>query len=235
MFRTLRIAALVSAVLGGAAAVAWLLVASPWLRFESLTVEGGVHANAAELRHLANLPKGTPLVQLDLDGAVAGVSRHPWVKTATARRQFPNGVLLSIVERTPVALLHTDALYLVDDEGVAFSKALSGELDLPVLTGIGPLAASQPEVGRRLVVEGLAWLQAAEEQGGVPLSDISELRFREDSGYVLFLRNGGEVLLGFTETARVSRLPQLVAQGLDLSVPHRVDLVSGQLAVVTPL
>ena len=235
MLRALRITAMTTALLGAAGAVGWVLLASPWLRYESLTVAGAVHSNAAELRHLADLPTGAPLVQLDLDAAVAGVTRHPWVKSASASRQFPNGVLLTVVERVPVALLLTDALYLVDQDAVAFIRARAGELDLPVLSGIGELADAQPEVGRRLVREGLDWLAAAEKRGGVPLSEISELRFDANSGYTLFTRNGGEVLLGFADLERVARLPALTALGLDLAVPHRIDLVSGQLAVVTPL
>lgn len=235
MLRHLRTAAALAAILGSGAGMAWLLVASPWLRYESLTVEGAVHVNAAELRHLADLPTGDPLVQLDLDAAVAGVARHPWVKSASASRQFPNGVRLVVEERTPVALLHTDALYLVDEAGVPFIRARLGQLDLPVLSGLGELAVAQPELARRLVGEGLAWLRAAESDGGVSLSEISELRFAAESGYTLFLRNGGEVLLGFAEPERVARLPRLVAHGLDLSVPHRIDLVSNELAVVTPL
>lgn len=235
MFRHLRTVAAILALIAAGGGLSWLLVASPWLRYESLVVEGAVHANAAELRHLADLPTGAPLVELDLDAAAVGVARHPWVKSVSASRQFPNGVLLTVVERAPMALLLTDALYLVDDTGVPFIRAKSGELDLPVLTGLGGLAEGQPELARRLVAEGLEWLRAAERDGGVPISDISELRFAAESGYTLFLRNGGEVLLGFAEPERVARLPRLVAHGFDLSVPHRIDLVSTELAVVTPL
>jgi cell division protein FtsQ len=235
MFGHLRTAALALAGTGVAGAVAWVLFASPWLRYTTLTIEGAERSNSAELRHLAHLPTGAPLVQLDLDAAVAGVGRHPWVKSATARRQFPNGVLLTVVERTPVALLSTDRLYLVDEEGVAFARAQPGELDLPVLSGFGELAESQPELSRRLVREGLDWIAAAEARGGLHRRDISELHFDADSGYALFLRNGGEVLLGFAESERVARLTTLAAHGVDLAVPHRVDLVAGSLAVVTPL
>jgi cell division protein FtsQ len=235
MIRHLRTLLLGLAAVAAGGALSWLLVASPWLRYESLTVEGAVNANVAELRHLADMPTGTPLVRLDLDAAVAGVARHPWVKSVSASRQFPNAVRLVVVERSPVALLLTDTLYLVDDSGVPFLRARAGQLDLPVLTGLAELSVSQPELARRLVGEGLAWLEAAETHGGVPVSEISELRFADQSGYTLFLRNGGEVLLGFAETERVARLPRLVAQGLDLSVPHRVDLVSSEIAVVTPL
>jgi cell division protein FtsQ len=158
------------------------------------------------------------------------------VRHASARRSFPDTVVISVEERTPVALVQLDKLYLVDVDGTIFAQAHDGDYDHPMLTGIdASLAESQPEVARRLVTEGLAWLDAAQKQGGLAEKDLSELRFDTRTGYTLFLRNGGEVLLGFADRERVARLSQLTAQGLDLSAPHRVDLASERLAVVTPL
>ena len=214
----------------------WLLLFSPYLRFATLQVVGNSRAPATELRHLANLPVGVPLVALDLDAAVSGVRRHPWVDQVEARRSFSDTVVLSITERTVAAVVQLDKLYLVDTSGVIFTRAQAGDLDHPYLTGLDPaLVENQPELSRRLVIEGLAWLAALREQGKIVERDISELRFSTTIGYTVVLRNGGEVLLGFADRARAARLPLLAAQGLDLSRPHRVDLASDRLAVVTPI
>ena len=243
MIRYLRTA--LYALLAGAAVcgVAWVLVASPWLRYTELQIEGNRRAGVAELRHLANLPQADPMVLLDLSAAVAGVERHPWVESASARRQFPNAIVLTVRERVPVALLHLQGhdsvagFFLVRAAGTVFARAAQpADYDHPILTGLDPeLVAAQPEVARRLVREGLAWLSAAQEQGGLPESSLSELHFDARTGYTLNLRNGGDVLLGFADRTRVARLPALVASGLDLSTPHRIDLASDRLAVVTPL
>jgi len=236
MLRYLRQALYTLAAAGSLAGTGWLLCASPWLRYESLTVEGNSRAAVAEVRHLANLPEHQALVLLDLDEAVAGVERHPWVRSATARRSFPNEVVISVEERVPVALVQLGQLYLVDADGTIFAQAHDGDYDHPILTGLpDDLVGAQPEVARRLVSEGLAWLSAAQEKGGLAERDLSELRFDRKTGYTLYLRNGGEVLLGFADRERVARLASLKAQGLDLSTPHRVDLASQRLAVVTPL
>ncbi len=236
MLRALRLALYPTLALALAGGAAWLLCASPWLRYQSLEIVGNNRASVAHLRHLANLQEGEPLVLLDLDEAVAGVRRHPWVRDASATRLFPTGVRLAVEERVPVALVQLDGLFLVDAEGVVFTRAQAGDFDYPVLTGFDAgLVATQPEVGRRLVREGLDWLAAAQAQGGLQESELSELRFDMKTGYTLTLRNGGQVLLGFAGKERVARLALLTAQGLDRSAPQRVDLVSERLAVVTPL
>lgn len=237
MLRHLRIAAILIGTLGVLGGVVWVLVGSPWLRYQHLQVVGNARAEVVHVRHLASLPEGKALVLLDLDAARAGVERHPWVKAARVSRSFPSTVVIEVEERTPVALLQqADGLYLVDAEGAVFARAAAPDLDHPLLTGLdGSLTTTQPELARKIVRAGLDWLAAAQAQGGLPESALSELRFDRDTGYTLFLRNGGEVLLGFAGQERVARLSMLTARGLDLAAPHRIDLASDHLAVVTPL
>jgi cell division protein FtsQ len=212
------------------------LFLSPHVRYEHLRVVGATRADVAELRHLADLPLGEPLVSLDIDRAESGVERHPWVASAELRRAFPGTVVLRVRERVPVAILQLDGLFLVDADGYPFTRATPGDLDHPYLTGLAPeLASAQPEVARRVLREALQWLEVAQSKGQLPESALSELHFDARAGYTLVLRNGGEVLLGFAEPERASRLSQLARGGLDLSRPHRVDLASDRLAVVTPL
>ncbi len=236
MLRYARITAAIVGTLALLGAVGWLAVGSPWLRYQRLDIVGNDRADGVQLRHLARLPEGEALVLLDLRGALAGVERHPWVKRATASRRFPNAVVIEVVERTPVALVQLEGLYLVDEEGTLFARASGGDLDHPILSGLDPaLLTAQPELSRRLVRAGLDWLAAAQAQGGLAEADISALHFDAKTGYTLYLRNGGEVLVGFTGNERVARLSMLTARGLDLRTPHRVDLASDRVAVVTPL
>jgi cell division protein FtsQ len=231
--RTLLAAA---AALAGAGAVAWLLVGSPYVRYATLRIVGNERAPATQLRHLVDLPQGDPLVMLDLDLAAQGAMRHPWVRSAEARRSFPDTVVLQITEREVVAVAVLDELYLVDRDGRIFTKAEAGDLDHPYLTGLDSERMSrEPEVARRLVSEAIAWIDAVRTRGGIPESDISEVRFDARSGYALVLRNGGEVLLGFADRERASRLALLAQQGVDFQTPARIDLASERLAVVTPL
>jgi cell division protein FtsQ len=233
---TLRAIAAVTAsvaVLGG---LGWLLLGSDLTRFRTLRVEGNTRASEAQLRHLADLAPGGPLLTLDLDRAVAGVERHPWVAEASARRVFPDTVVLDVRERQVRALLMLDQLYLVDTTGTPFRKADAGDLDHPVITGVPPtLADTDPPLARRIIQDALALLDAIPGRAGLQEADISEVRFDAESGYTLALRNGGEVLLGFQDKAAFGRLDTLAERGVDLSHPLRVDLGSPKLAVVSPL
>jgi len=213
----------------------WLLGWSELLRFKDLRVVGLQHATEAQVRHLADIPEGTPLVAVDLDAVVAGIERHPWVAEAEARRVFPDAVVVQVRERSVRAVLVLDGLFLVDEEGTPFRRADPDQLDHVFLTGIDrAFAESQPELARRVVNDGLAILDAALSSGELRESEISEVRFAEASGYVLALRNGGEIRLGFRGADALTRLPRLVAAGVDLDVPSRVDLGMDAHVVVTP-
>jgi cell division septal protein FtsQ len=236
MFQLLKIAAASLAGLALAAGVVWLAFFSEHLRFRQLRVVGNSRASEAALRHLADLPVGDALLALDLDAAVAGALRHPWVASATARRVFPDTVVLQVHEREVKALLLLDGLYLVDEGGVPFRKADAQDLDHPVITGIpAEIAQKHPDVARRLVADALALLDAAPGRAGVTARDVSEVRFDANSGYTLALRNGGEVRVGFDRDGALDRLDRLASRGVTLLTPLRIDLGSPRLAVVSPL
>ena len=234
----------VVAVLAAAALVGglgWLALGSDVMRFRTLRVVGNERVSERQLRHLADLTSGVPLLLLDLDAATAGVSRHPWVAEAEARRVFPDTVVIQVRERQVRALVLLDGLYLVDTEGKPFRRADPDQLDHPIITGIPPaLADEQPALARRIVQDALGILDAASGRAGLREDDISEVRFDAESGYMLALRNGAEVLLGFqepgsSESGAFARLESLASRGVDLSRPLRIDLGSPKMAVVSPL
>jgi len=239
--RTLRtITASLGTVLG-AGLVGWSLWGAELTRCHVIEVTGNERATAAEVRHLADIALGSPLVGVDLVAAAGGAERHPWVAHAEVRRAFPDRVVIDVRERVPTALLLLDDLYVVDAEGNPFRKAVGVSLDLPVITGI-PLsfADEQPDLARRIIRDALDILAQGADEGGAAAGNItrnavSEVRFDRRAGYMVIQRNGGEVLLGFEPKAALGRLARLSREGVDLSTPHRVDLGSPRLAVVTPL
>lgn len=237
MSRILRILAAVLAAGLGVGGAAWALFGSEFFLFRSLRIVGTHRVADAEIRHLADLPLGLQLARLDLARAAAGVRRHPWVRRAEASRRFPDAVVLVIEERVPVAVLDVDGEpFLVDVEGVPFARAGGSDLDLPWITGIGgDLAAAEAPVGRRVLTEALTIMGEAQGRGGLDVRTLSEIHFERASGYNLVLANGSRVLLGFRGAPAFDRLRALASAGVDLARPHRVDLGSPELAVVTPL
>lgn len=77
------------------------------------------------------------------------VSAHPLVQTASVRRRLPDGLLVEVTERTPIALAPTPTLEPIDSEGYRLPiDPAEHRLDLPVLS-----SSSRPPTGARLVPE----------------------------------------------------------------------------------
>ena len=174
----LKLALATVSVAAVAGALGWVAFGSEWMRFRTLRVVGLDRVSEAQVRHLADLTPGEPLLALDLSNAVAGVSRHPWIAEVEARRIFPDTVVLQVRERQVRALLLLDQLYLVDTEGRPFRKADSADLDHPVITGLPQsIADTDAPLARRIVVDALALLDQADKRAGLREADISEVRF----------------------------------------------------------
>ena len=133
-------AAVVVAALGGAGylAVDYALSAEA-LTVETVTVEGTRRLAPGEvLAVLADL-QGTRLASLDLETWRARVLALPWVGDASLRRVLPDTVVVTVVEREPMAVARLGgALYLLDWDGGlidAFGPNYA-DLDLPLVDGL---------------------------------------------------------------------------------------------------
>jgi hypothetical protein len=104
--RRLRITVSVLAVLvlvaGG-----WLLLHTRLLAARVVTVVGAAHTPKAEILRAGGLTSHPPLI--DVNASVASrIEQLPWIARATVTRQWPDGVRVAVVERTPVAAVAVD-------------------------------------------------------------------------------------------------------------------------------
>ena len=79
------------------------------------------------------------LFRYDTEAAEARLEASPWVKRASVKRAFPDGLSVEIVENEPAAVALIGELYLVGDDGVPFKRATMREaasLGLVIVTGI---------------------------------------------------------------------------------------------------
>lgn len=80
----------------------------------------------------ANLSGG--FLSLDLDRIREGLEAHPWVESATARRQWPNQLVIVIREETPIARWGDNGF--LNNRGQTLDVSNAAELaDLPLLAG----------------------------------------------------------------------------------------------------
>ena len=180
---------------------------------------------------------GDRLLSVDLDRVVASVKRHPWVAEATIRRKFPGTVGISVEEHLPKLLLAHRGLFFVSSKGEIFVRARTLGVDLPVLTGVpSSLIDEQPAVAQRIIDEALMVLASVNASSALDSVDLSEIRFDRTLGFSLHLRNHSRIHLGFRSPQdQMTRLEQMLRQGLDLTSSLEVDLDMDDMAVATPL
>lgn len=193
--------------LAAAAGVAgWRLLAdSDLLRIREVRFAGVHRTTAAELAALATVRPGDNLLAADLEALERAVARHPWVKSAEARRRLPPAVEVRVEERTAGALVDLGGLYLVDREAQVFKRAAPGDgLDLPVVTGF----TRDDYLKRRrdlepLLAGALALLDGYSGAGLSSFGAVSEVHVDPDEGVTLYLGDQAtQVMLG------VGDLPQ---------------------------
>jgi len=175
--RAVLIIALAVVAVAGGAAGGRSLVRSEALRLRAIRFEGLTRARADELLALSPVRIGDNILSADLEGLERALTRHPWVRSADARRSWPPSLTVKVNERAAAALIELDGLYLVDDQANVFKRAAAGDgLDLPVVTGIGRADFVQ----RRAEVEPLLWgalalaraWRTSPREAAAPLSEI---------------------------------------------------------------
>ncbi|HCH62495.1 MAG TPA: hypothetical protein DFR83_06815 [Deltaproteobacteria bacterium] len=204
---------------------------------DTVVVAGNLNASEISIRHLADISPGTHLFNVDLHGVATHVEAHSWVSRVEVRRLLPSTVEIVVEEHTPRLLLALERLWLVDASGRPFRQARGEQLDYPILTGLDPkLASTRPDLANAVVQGGIRVLDAAAGHPWIGPATISELHFDDRLGFVVVGRGGSEYLVGFGSPAEAfARLDRLVAAGLDTSVPQRIDLDAGAVAIATPL
>ena len=108
-------------------------------RVREVMVAGRRQTSREALADAVALERGAAILGYDLAAAKARIEQLPWVDAATVERMLPDTVLVSIVEREPLALWqHQGEFALVDVSGeVILRDGLSEFTDLLVVIGEG--------------------------------------------------------------------------------------------------
>lgn len=205
-------------------------------RIDHVSVVGNQRASVVQLRHLARVPDDAHIATVDLDAVRRGVERHPWVRQATVFRSFPGGLVIEVLEHQPAMLLALDHLWYVDGNGRPIKLAESRDLDYPVLTGMRQdLAEQRPDLAAA-IVQGALRVAAACDGQPIRPEQISEIHHDPLRGFELVLHSGTRLVLGNSNPApAMARLQRMIAAGLDLDQPQRIDLDVETVAIATPL
>jgi cell division protein FtsQ len=137
--RSLRVA---GAVLLLAAAL-WFLWAGPVLAVSTVQVDGAGTLSAEEVRKAAGIDVGIPLLRVDVEDVEARVARLPQIASVEVTRGWPRTVVVTVVERVPVAVVgEAGRRSLVDADGVLFDTITGAPPP-----GVVPLDVASPGPG----------------------------------------------------------------------------------------
>ena len=164
---------------------------------------------------------------------------HPWVRSVSVRKVFPDRLVVRIEERKPTAMVNLDTLYYVDEEGTIFKRLTAYDpKNFPIVTGFsrGELTA-RDAVTLQNLRKTLELLRSTES--GVLRQNISEVHFDAQEGYTLVTRDSGlQLKIGMMEFREAMKrieeaLPKLSSVGqargiVDLKTAGRIYVRPGE-------
>ena len=148
----------------GLAALAWGLtivtremgpVLQGWLEIRDVEVAGIHQVTKPEVLELLVLKPGMGPHQVSTSFLAERVRAHAWIKEATVERRPPNLLHITVVERTPAAIIRAGADHWLSDEGGYLLAKLGKQDDqaLPLLIGLEAQSLQRGEVRVRNAIQ----------------------------------------------------------------------------------
>lgn len=189
----------------------------------SVAVRGNTLVTADQVRSAAAVRHNAPLASLDLAAVARRVQRLPAVRQARITRDWPSTLVVTVTERTPVAVLaRPDKRYdEIDESGVVFRTVPARPDKLPLIAVAAP-GPSDP--GTRTALAVLDALTG--ELRGLLATLVAD----SPTQIRLQLRDGRQVVWGdataSAEKAQVATVLLRRGEGkvIDVSAPHTVTV-----------
>ncbi len=146
----LRVALLVGLVAAAIAGAVWLYNSDAFT-VRSVDVVGAQRLSTQQVTKLAALPADVTLLRLPVSDVEARLEANPWVSSAEVTRDFPDGVRIRIVERTPAAsvIVNPKTRWLVDGQGVWLARqtktTTAAVTPIRDVEGLDPVAGSKAQ------------------------------------------------------------------------------------------
>lgn len=244
----LRLAAALAAAVAVAGLAAWAtaeVLSAPVFRVSQIEVSGTRHLSKGDVLALMDGLTGRSILRVRLEDYRQRVLKSPWVADATVSRSLPSTIVVSVVERRPMAIGRLgEELFLVDERGDAIDEygPKYAEFDLPIVDGLvrgGAQGAGANEQRAQLASSLLSQVRTRPELAKrISLVDVSDPR----DAVVLIDQDTARIRLGderFVERLQsyVDLAPALHAQVqaidyVDLRFGERVYV--GSQAVAAP-
>jgi cell division protein FtsQ len=191
----------------------WLVAFSPVFGVRSVEVQGVHVLTADQIRSVADIRHGTPLVRVDTSAITQRVEKLPEVASAQVSTSFPSTVVIRIEERVPVGYVERSGrAVLVDRSGDEYRAVNRTPAELPHLV----VPTGDAERGTAAAVAAVAAALPARIR-----RQVNSIQALDPNAITLVLSHGRVVRWGSAAQtpAKARLLPALLRRH-----PHQVDL-----------
>lgn len=163
---------------------------SSYFALQKIEVAGDLkQTSAQEVIKAANVALGQNLFDVFLKEIEKNVLKLQWVRSVSVRRHSPETLWIHVNEQKPIALLLSDKLYFISQDGHPFKEVdKEVERDLPVITGF--------EKGD-LLDSPLQLIHFFESNPHFDVFGLSEIHYNDATGFSIVTLSGPiEIRLG---------------------------------------
>jgi len=195
--------ALVGVLISGAV---YAVFFSSVLGVRSVSITGAPDPLAAKILAVVQIPDGTPLARIDLDGVATEIEAVPEVAAVEVARGWPGTLAITVSPRVPVAVTSANGqFWLLDSSGDPYLAVTSPPAGLLLVQLVAPGAGDPSTVAALTVAAALTPGFRAQ---------VAEVSARTAFDVELTLTDGKKIIWGeATESAqKMQILPALLAQ-----------------------
>jgi cell division protein FtsQ len=128
------------AVVGMIVAATWAVLDSRFLVVRSVVVTGTHLVPKSQVLAAADIPEGLPLIRVNTSDSARRIERITQVQSATVTRDWPDRIVITVVEREPVLAVPAGGAFdLIDPTGVIVQSVPRQPAGMPRFVPSGPL------------------------------------------------------------------------------------------------
>ena len=195
----------------GSAVLWWILYQSKWFIAQEVVITGNSRLSVEQISATAAVPIGNSLMSINPGTISEQLQTLPEIKLVTVERGWPHAILITITERTPIAVAATSSGFnLIDSEGLNAGTVMAPPAGLLIIS-------AQPDSP--------AMTNAIQALAAIPADwAITGLSAPTQDSVVAILGNGAVVTLGSGERAadKVEVAQALIEKGytvINVSAP----------------
>lgn len=191
----------------------------PFFKVQSISVSGNGYVSTADVCRIAGIYRGQHLLQVETDTAARTLMKDLRIEQASVRRVFPNGLMVEIEERRPIASIACEYGFLdLDRQGMVLNAHRQrSDRVIPLLDGITVQDCYIGDrVGEVTVQGALTYLSGLND---AELGQIIKLQLSDPEKVVGYTANAVELRIG-----RLERLDQKIATTKDFLQELRLNV-----------